>query len=71
MKALLVSPESEKKIMREDVINSYKKFVERGIKNPDDLDLEDPEVRAANELFDKWREQEEKSAEAMKKIRNL
>lgn len=46
-------------ITREQVVNAYKKFVERGITNPDDLDLEDPEVKEANGLFDKWREQED------------
>ncbi|MDI6734535.1 MAG: hypothetical protein QMD50_03570 [Patescibacteria group bacterium] len=63
MKESFPSPESENKITREKVIDAYKKFVERGIKNPDDLDLEDSEVKEANELFDKWREQEDKSAE--------
>ena len=63
MKESFSSLESENKITREKVIDAYKKFVERGIKNPDDLDLEDSEVKEANELFYKWREQEEKSAE--------
>lgn len=62
MKESFPSPES-KKITREEVINIYKKFVERGIKNPDGLDLENPEVKEANELFDKWREQEDALAE--------
>ena len=62
MKESFPSPESENKITREQVIDAYKKFVERGIKTPDDLDLKDPDVEKANELFDKWQEQEDKSA---------
>ena len=63
MKESFPSPESKKEITRDEVINVYKKFVEQGVKNPDDLDLENPEVKEANDLFDKWREQEDKSAE--------
>lgn len=63
MKESFSTPESEKEITREEVINTYNKFVEQGIKNPDDLDLENPEVRGANELFDKWRAQEDARAE--------
>lgn len=62
MKESFPSPEP-KKITREEVINIYKKFVEQGIKNPDDLDLENPEVKKANQLFDEWRKQEDKLAE--------
>ena len=62
------SPESKKEITREEVINVYKKFVERGIKSPDDLDLENPEVKEANELFDKWRTQEDTQAEGNEKL---
>lgn len=57
------SPESKKNITREDVIDIYKKFVALGIKSPDDLDLENPEVRAANELFYAYVEQEDALAE--------
>ncbi len=63
MKESFPSPESKSEITREKVIDAYRKFVERGIKNPDDLDLEDPEVKEANELFDKWLEQEDARAE--------
>ena len=70
MKESFPSPESEDKITRKKVIDSYKKFVERGIKNPDDLDLEDPEVKEANELFYKWQEQEDKSAEGNGEFRH-
>lgn len=62
MKETFSSPESEKEISREEVIASYQKFVERGITNPDDLDLEDPEVQAANQLFDQWLAQKDTKA---------
>lgn len=52
--------ESEEVIRREEVIDAYKKFVEQGIMNPNDLDFNDAEVMEANELFDKWRGQEDK-----------
>jgi len=58
-----LSPESEQKIKREQVIDAYKKFVERGITNPDDLNPNDPEVNEANKLFDKWQKQEDVLAE--------
>lgn len=41
-------------VTRKRVIEAYKKFVERGIKSPDDLDLDDPEVIEANNLFHKF-----------------
>ena len=46
--------ESQEKITREQVIDAYKKFVEKGINTPDVLDPTDPEVIAANELSQKW-----------------
>ena len=51
--------ESQEEISREQVINNYRKFVEKGITNPDDLDLNNPEVIEANELFYKWQAQED------------
>ncbi len=51
------------KISKEQVIAAYRKFVESGIKSPDDLDLEDPAVKEAHELYDKWRAQEDAAAE--------
>ena len=68
MKESFPSPESKKEITREEVINTYKKFVEQGIKSPDDLDLENPEVKEANELFDKWRTQEDTRAEGNEEL---
>lgn len=47
------TPESPK-VTREEVINAYKKFTESGIGDPAELDLADPEVIKANELYDKW-----------------
>ena len=57
------TPESQEKISREQVISAYKKFVERGITNPDKLDLDDPEVIEANKLSDKWMAQEDSASE--------
>lgn len=53
----ILRPESPE-ISRDEAIAAYKKFVEKGVANPDDLDLRDPDVIEANNLFDKWREQE-------------
>jgi|GEM_PF-935968 len=55
-------PESEKRITREEVIEGYKKFVAQGITNPDDLDLDDQEVKKAHDLYYKWQEQEKAQA---------
>lgn len=52
------SPEV-KKITKEEVIDAYRKFVEQGFKHPDDLDLENPAVKGANELFEQWRAQQQ------------
>lgn len=60
----LSPPEQEPihEITKEEVVAAYGRFVERGITNPDDLDLEDPEVKEANELFYKWVKQEDERA---------
>ena len=68
MKESFPSPESKGEVTREEVINAYKKFVEQGIKSPDDLDLENTEVKDANELFDKWQAQEDKRAEGSEEL---
>ena len=57
------SVEKDKKVSKEQVIEVYKKFVERGITSPDALDLNDPEVIKANNLFDKWQAQEDSNDE--------
>jgi hypothetical protein len=46
--------ESAPEISREQALGAYKKFIERGITSPDALDLDDPEVIEANEMFEKW-----------------
>ena len=55
--------ESQEKISRQQVIDAYKKFIERGIISPDALDLDDPEVALANKLFYKWMAQIDMEAE--------
>ena len=59
-KELSPSPE---KVSKDQVVGAYRKFVERGITSPDDLDLDDPEVIEANNLFDKWQLQEDSNDE--------
>lgn len=49
--------ETPKEVSREEAINAYKPFIEK-YKSPDDLDLADPEVIAANNLYNKWQKQE-------------
>jgi hypothetical protein len=46
-------------ITREEAMAAYRKFIERGVTNPDDLDREDPEVKQADELFYAWVSQED------------
>jgi len=53
----LPQPEIEREITREGAMAAYKQFVDKGITNPDDLDLNDPSVLAANKLFYKWQKQ--------------
>lgn len=48
-----------KNISKEEAIGVYKKFIDRGITTPDDLDLKDPEVIEAHNLFDQWQAQED------------
>jgi len=60
MKESIPTPE---KVSKDQVIEAYKKFVERGITSPDTLDLEDPEVIEANSLFDRWQAQEDSNDE--------
>jgi len=60
-KELPPSRESER-VSKDQVIAAYRKFVEAGMKSPDRLDHNDPEVQAAHEVFYKW--QAELDAEA-------
>ncbi|PIR88032.1 MAG: hypothetical protein COU10_01410 [Candidatus Harrisonbacteria bacterium CG10_big_fil_rev_8_21_14_0_10_45_28] len=68
MEKIFPLPESKNEIMREEVINAYKKFVEQGIKSPDALDLDDPEVKEANELFYRWQTQEDTRAKGNEEL---
>lgn len=54
--------ESKKVVTREEALAAYKKLIEEGVKSPDDLDLDDPEVKAANKMFDAWYAQEKEAA---------
>jgi len=57
MKESFPSPLSPEKNSKEEVLAAYHKFVERGIKSPDELDSSDPEVAEANALFYKWQKE--------------
>lgn len=57
-----------KETTREDVMQAYEQFVKNGILNPDDLDLEDPEVIRANELFFKWVKEGDEKAEGNREL---
>ena len=46
------------------MIASYKKFVDQGITSPDALDLDDLEVKKANDSFDRWQKQEKAQTES-------
>jgi vacuolar-type H+-ATPase subunit I/STV1 len=57
---------------REQVIATFRQFVERGITNPDDLDLNDPEVIEAKQILNSWEaEQQEIVKEAGTKAAEL
>ena len=43
--------------LKQQAVEAYKKFVERGITDPNSLDLSDPEVVTAHKLFDAWQEE--------------
>lgn len=49
--------ESENKPIRERAVETFQKFIDKGITNPDDLDLDDPEVKEANKLHDEWQKE--------------
>lgn len=51
MKESFPKPE---KISKSQILDTYRKFIGRGITNPDSLDLNDPEVIKVNDLFEKW-----------------
>jgi hypothetical protein len=62
MKESFPTPESAP-VSRQDVIDAYKKFSEKGIGDPAGLDMTDPEVRKAHKLYDAWRILGDKKAE--------
>ena len=47
---------------REQVIESFKRFPQRGIQSPDDLSEADPEVVEANNILDVWTKQAQDEA---------
>lgn len=57
------SPEITPHYSREQVIEAFAKFAERGASDPAELDLSDLEVIEANKIHDAWVEQEEARAE--------
>jgi len=52
-------PELPREITREEAMSAYQPFIEQGITNPDNLDLDNSAVQEANELYYKWQAQEE------------
>ncbi len=48
---------------REQVIESFRKFPQRGIHSPDDLPETDPEVIEANNILDAWAQQAQGEAQ--------
>jgi len=55
-------PTPEALNLKQRAVEAYKKFVERGITDPNSLDLSDPEVIAAHGLFDAWQEEADAKA---------
>ncbi len=49
-------------VTREQVIDTFRKFPEKGITHPDDLSLDDPDVISANGLLHDWANQQEVKA---------
>lgn len=47
---------------REQVIEAFRKFPEKGVTSPDDLSSTDPEVIEANNILDTWTQQEQDEA---------
>ena len=48
------SPEGEPRYTREQVVDTFRKFPDRGIASHDDLPLDDSEVISANTLLQVW-----------------
>ena len=62
MSESLPKPEEEKPVSREEAMAAYRPFIEAGITSPDQLDLNDPAVQAANNLFYSWQKQADSRA---------
>jgi hypothetical protein len=58
----MISNESGEKVSREDVLDAFKKLIGKGT-DPADLDDNDPEVKEANRLFERWSAQQESEAQ--------
>lgn len=52
-------PSTPEKISRQQIIDIYKRFADKGIRDPGNLDLNDPEVKKAQELENLWNKQAE------------
>ncbi len=48
------TPEESLEALRQRAVTAAKALLEKGITNPDRMDLKDPEVKAANKLFFDW-----------------
>lgn len=49
-------------ITREEVVEAFKPFLQRGISNPDDLPRNDPEFTTAHDLHETWILQQKEKA---------
>jgi hypothetical protein len=67
--SLRTPEEFAREITREEAASAYKMFIDQGITNPDDLDLDDPKVREANKLFYMWQDQEDKKVGSNEELR--
>ncbi len=55
--------------LRQQATEAYKQFVAEGVKNIDDLDLEDPRAIEAQRIFDLWRNRLDAEAEVSREAR--
>lgn len=61
MSEAFLNPEANK-IEKQQVIDLYKKIIEKGATNPDDFDLNDPAVIEANEKYVQYFDQKREGA---------
>lgn len=57
MSEVVTPQEARGEVTKEAVIAAYRPFIEAGVTNPDDLDLDDEKVKVAHQLFDQWQTQ--------------